>query len=139
MLRTPPEVLQEVLLESLNFFYLNTGLNVLGLSPFPDIPVSTISAPLLSQHMLDCRAAFLLISETIGMRSEAYKVCLDCCGYLIHDVGCMWTQVHPVSLGLFNFVNAWSMMFWPLMLADRKGAAVKNRFSLWLGTQVRNS
>lgn len=48
----------------------------------------------------------------------------------------MCRQVHPVSLGLFNFVNAWSMMFWPLMLADRKGAAVKNRFPLWLGTQV---
>lgn len=46
-------------------------------------------------------------------------------------------QVHPVSLGLFNFVNAWSMMFWPIMLADRKGGAVKNRFKLWLGTQVR--
>lgn len=49
----------------------------------------------------------------------------------------MCRQVHPVSLGLFNFVNAWSMMFWPLMLADRKGAAVKYRFPLWLGTQVR--
>ncbi len=58
VLRTPPEVLQEVLLESLNFFYLNTGLNALGLSPFPDIPVSTMSALLLSQRMLDRRAAF---------------------------------------------------------------------------------
>ena len=36
---TPPEVLQEVLLESLNFFYVNSGLNALGLSPIPDIPV----------------------------------------------------------------------------------------------------
>ena len=45
-------------------------------------------------------------------------------------------QVHPVSLGIFNFVNAWSMMFWPVMLADRKGQAVKQRFPLWLGTQA---
>ena len=27
-------------------------------------------------------------------------------------------------------------MLWPVMLADRKGAAVGNRFQLWLGTQV---
>ena len=27
-------------------------------------------------------------------------------------------------------------MLWPLMLADRKGASVKNRFPLYLGTQV---
>ena len=49
--------------------------------------------------------------------------------------GLCW-QVHPVTLGVFNFVNAWSMMLWPLMLADKKGAAVKNRFPLYLGTQV---
>ena len=48
-------------------------------------------------------------------------------------------QVHPVSLGIFNFVNAWSMMFWPVMLADRKGQAVKQRFPLWFGTQARLS
>ena len=47
-----------------------------------------------------------------------------------------YLQVHPVSLGIFNFVNAWSMMFWPVMLADRKGQAVKQRFPLWLGTQA---
>lgn len=29
------------------------------------------------------------------------------------------------------------MMFLPVMLADRKGRAVKQRFPLWLGTQVR--
>lgn len=40
--QTPPEVLQEVLLESLNFFYVNSGLNALGLSPIPDIPVSSL-------------------------------------------------------------------------------------------------
>ncbi len=45
-------------------------------------------------------------------------------------------QVHPVSLGIFNFVNAWSMMFWPVMLADKKGQAVKQRFPLWFGTQA---
>ena len=48
-------------------------------------------------------------------------------------------QVHPVSLGIFNFVNAWSMMFWPVMLADRKGQAVKQRFPLWFGTQAMPS
>ena len=41
-----------------------------------------------------------------------------------------------MNAGLFNFVIAWSLMLWPLMLADRKGAAVKNRFPLWLGTMV---
>jgi hypothetical protein len=31
----PPEVLQEVLNESLNFFYVNIGLAQLGLNPVP--------------------------------------------------------------------------------------------------------
>lgn len=48
-------------------------------------------------------------------------------------------QVHPVSLGIFNFVNAWSMMFWPVMLADKKGQACNKRFPLWFGTQVQLS
>ena len=42
-----------------------------------------------------------------------------------------------MNAGVFNFVIAWSLMLWPLMLADRKGAAVKDRFPLWLGTMVR--
>ena len=50
--------------------------------------------------------------------------------------GAIVVQVHPVSLGIFNFVNAWSMMFWPVMLADRKGQGVEQRFPLWLGTQA---
>ncbi len=41
--QTQPEVLQEVLLESLNFFYVNSGLNALGLSFIPDVPVSCLS------------------------------------------------------------------------------------------------
>ncbi|KAK9828791.1 hypothetical protein WJX72_002086 [[Myrmecia] bisecta] len=42
---------------------------------------------------------------------------------------------HPTSEALFNFVNAWSMMFLPVMLSDKKGAGVKNKLPLWLGTQ----
>ena len=37
---------------------------------------------------------------------------------------------------LFNLVNVWSLMLWPLMLADKKGAKVKNKFGIYLGTQV---
>lgn len=37
--QTPPEVINEVLLSSINFFYINSGLNALGLSFIPDIPV----------------------------------------------------------------------------------------------------
>ncbi|KAI7845310.1 hypothetical protein COHA_001152 [Chlorella ohadii] len=42
---------------------------------------------------------------------------------------------HPVSEGLFNAVNAWSLMWLPVMLADPLGRRVPNRFPLWLGTQ----
>jgi hypothetical protein len=41
---------------------------------------------------------------------------------------------HPVSEALFNFVNSWSLMFWPLMLDDPNGNRVRNRFPLWVGT-----
>lgn len=37
--QTPPEVINEVLLSSINFFYINSGLNAIGLSFIPDIPV----------------------------------------------------------------------------------------------------
>ncbi len=46
-------------------------------------------------------------------------------------------QEHPVNEALFNLVNVWSLMLWPLMLADKKGAKVKNKFGIYLGTQVR--
>ncbi|KAL0017854.1 hypothetical protein WJX77_002987 [Trebouxia sp. C0004] len=42
---------------------------------------------------------------------------------------------HPVNEALFNLVNVWSLMLWPLMLADKKGAKVKNKFGIYLGTQ----
>ncbi|GAB4821572.1 hypothetical protein N2152v2_008618 [Parachlorella kessleri] len=41
---------------------------------------------------------------------------------------------HPVDEALFNFVNAWSLMFWPVMLADPRGQRVKNRVGYWVGT-----
>lgn len=47
-----------------------------------------------------------------------------------------WIQEHPVNEALFNLVNVWSLMLWPLMLADKKGAKVKNKFGWYLGTQV---
>ena len=45
-------------------------------------------------------------------------------------------QENPVNEALFNLVNVWSLMLWPLMLADEKGAKVKNKFGIYLGTQV---
>ena len=49
-----------------------------------------------------------------------------------------WNTLRPeqVDEALFNLVNAWSMMFWPAMLADPRGARVKSRTALWLGTMV---
>lgn len=46
-------------------------------------------------------------------------------------------QEHPVNEALFNLVNVWSLMLWPLMLADNKGAKVKNKFGWYVGTQVQ--
>ena len=42
-----------------------------------------------------------------------------------------------MSEALFNFVNAWSLMLWPLMLTDSKGRHVRGKGWWWLGTQVR--
>jgi len=40
---------------------------------------------------------------------------------------------NPVSEALFNFVNAWSLMFWPLILADSKRHRTSNKFWWWTG------
>ncbi len=95
--------------------------------------------------LLSLRKRFA-VCRGVGLRFVASSVCGDGsgrhrsskCRYQRRNrcPGICW-QVHPVTLGLFNFVNAWSVMLWPLMLADKKGAAVKNRFPLYLGTQVR--
>lgn len=36
---------------------------------------------------------------------------------------------------IFVQVNAWTLMFWPLMLADRKGEHVKNKFPWYIASQ----
>lgn len=41
--QTPPEALQEVFNESVNFFYVNIGLSQLGLTPLPDVPCPPVS------------------------------------------------------------------------------------------------
>lgn len=55
------------------------------------------------------------------------------CALSVTAVG---VQEHPVNEALFNLVNVWSLMLWPLMLADKKGAKVKNKFGIYFGTQV---
>lgn len=45
-------------------------------------------------------------------------------------------QEHPVSEALFNFVNAYSLMLWPLWATDLKSIKVKGKFWWWVGTQV---
>ena len=49
------------------------------------------------------------------------------------------SQGNPVSEALFNFVNAWSLMFWPLLLADRKRTRVKRKILWWTVIMVRDS
>jgi hypothetical protein len=68
---TPPSVLTEVLNESLNFFYVNIGLNAVGIDLVPSI------------------------------------------------------AEHPCSEALFNWANAWGMMFLPLMLMDERSKKVR--------------
>jgi hypothetical protein len=80
--QTSPEVLQTILNESFNFFYVNIGLTQLGINIVP------------------------CVAE------------------------------HPVSEALFNFVSAWSLMFWPAMVADpltKKKMGFSTKFGLWLG------
>lgn len=45
---------------------------------------------------------------------------------------------HPVSEAVFNIVNAWSMMWLPIMLTDRKGHTVgeSTKWGLWIGTML---
>ena len=43
----------------------------------------------------------------------------------------------PVSEALFNFVNAWSLMFLPLILSDSKRKRVDRKVAWWTGFMVR--
>lgn len=63
--------LTEVYHHSLNFFYINIGLDQLGLAPVPSVPEN------------------------------------------------------PVGEALFNFVNAWSLLFLPLLATDRRARRVR--------------
>eukprot|EP00798_Chlamydomonas_sp_ICE-L_P031732 gene31732-6931_t len=75
--QTPPEVLSEILNESVNFFYVNVGLNALGITLIPSF------------------------------------------------------AENPVSEAVFNSVNAWGMMFLPLILTDGKCKKVDNKIAWW--------
>ena len=41
-----------------------------------------------------------------------------------------------MSEALFNFVNAWSLMFWPLMLSDSKRNRTSKKIYWWTGVMV---
>ena len=65
--QTPPEVLQEVLLESLDFFYIQSGLMALGISPIPSPAVSTGSLCLFlpfkhPSHQARCSMSYRRVS-----------------------------------------------------------------------------
>lgn len=53
---TPPEVLQETLYESLNFFYVNIAMNSLGVSPVP-----SVACPPVSEALFNFTLAFALL------------------------------------------------------------------------------
>lgn len=53
--------------------------------------------------------------------------------------GLRLSQEFPVSEAVFNFMNAWSLMFLPVMLADPKAAGIRYKVPLYLGIQVRHS
>lgn len=80
--QTSPEVLQGILHESYNFFYVNIALANVGLNVVP----------------------------------------------------CIYE--HPISEAIFNFVSAWSLMFWPVMVADpySRKMSKNKKVTLWLGT-----
>ena len=42
---------------------------------------------------------------------------------------------HPVDEGIFNFINAWSLMFLPLLVSDPKGSSIpwKRKLQYWIG------
>lgn len=74
-----PETLQEILHESLNFFYVNIGLSYVNISPVPSI------------------------------------------------------AEHPVSEAIFNFVNAWGMMFLPVLITEARCQKVPRKILQWTG------
>ena len=47
-----------------------------------------------------------------------------------------YMQGIPVSEALFNFVNAWSLMFLPLILSDKKRNRVGKKVLWWTGIMV---
>lgn len=151
------EALQSVFNESINFFYVNVGLNVVGLSPLPAVashPVSEVSCPcslLLGPVARICRPSG--VAPTFARRSTCCH--LTCCcdpevwASLLHcklHVRAATSQQPPdgtylraavvLPQAVFNFVNAWSLMLGPLIFADRKAANVPKKLLLWIGTMV---
>ena len=77
-----PETLQEILHESLNFFYVNIGLSALNIAPVPSI------------------------------------------------------AKHPISEAIFNFVNAWGMMFLPVLMSEARCQKVPRKLLQWTGIML---
>lgn len=115
ILETPPAVLEEILHESVTFFYVTPLLNSIGITVVPDLKV--------------CKTSITpLVPLKLGTLKEAW--------------GMSWfvmVQEFPVSEAVFNFMNAWSFMFLPVMLADPKAAGMRYKIPLYLGIQVRHS
>lgn len=73
-------------------------------------------------------------SDAINFGDMQIPICelsalLTSCSFLL--------QGNPVSEALFNFVNAWSLMFWPLLLSDAKRDRTEKKILWWTGIMVR--
>ena len=94
-----------------------------------------------------CICSRLHASEAPCLKVPAYKemmctaaICLPHLSaslpFVCRCLGPALPQEHPVSEALFNFVNAWSLMLWPVMAADAASVRVPQRFRWWVSTMV---
>lgn len=85
-----------------------------------------------------CKVLSKRINDTLSQEDVNVRLWHQALSGLDQACHSLWhVQEHPVNEALFNLVNVWSLMLWPLMLADKKGVKVKNKFGWYLGTQVK--
>lgn len=113
--QTPPETWQTVLNESFNFFYVNIGLAQLGLNPVPCVAEHPVR---WGQAGCGTRGVRVCLPASRALRPRAWRRKRDAGGpaapgpQALLLSGSFPTLRSCCSEALFNFVNAWSLMFW---------------------------
>lgn len=126
-----PEALQAVLHESYNYFYVNIGLAQVRGS------CAALRSLVARSLCSSATAGGCVLAGQARLHQRVPPLAPPALQLGLNPVPCI--AEHPVSEAMFNAVNAWSLMWWPVMLADPLGRRVKSKLPIWVGTQVRRA